>query len=103
MIGSALKKFAAENGLTVSDGLARGNYQGYAITLGTMIAGHEINLTYGEILPYIFYLLGESTEYYDATMANLIEGLLFALIDVGGMLYKTHKETKKFKMKDMSK
>ncbi len=33
MIGSALKKFAAENGLTVSDGLARGNYQGYAITL----------------------------------------------------------------------
>ena len=26
---------------------------------------------------------------------------LFALIGVGGMLYKTHKETKKFKMKDM--
>ena len=33
MIGSALKKLAAENGLTISGGIAYGNYQGYAITL----------------------------------------------------------------------
>ena len=33
MIGSALKKLAAKNGLTVSDGIAFGSYQGYAISL----------------------------------------------------------------------
>ena len=34
-------------------------------------------------------------------MPNLVEGLLFALIGMAGMLYRTYKETKKFKMKDM--
>ena len=33
MIGSALKKLAAKNGLTVSGGIAFGSYQGYAISL----------------------------------------------------------------------
>lgn len=105
------RKFGGKNGkgkipiliLAVVFGVVLGTFASDAITLGTMIAGHEINLAYGEIIPYIFYLLGESTEYYDATITNLVEGLLFALIGVGGMLYKTHKETKKFKMKDMSK
>lgn len=82
-------------------GVVLGTFASDAISLGTMIANHEISLGFGEIIPYIFYLLGESTEYFDATMANIVEGLLFALIGMGGMLYKTHKETKKFKMKDM--
>lgn len=33
MIGSALKKLAAENGLTISGGIAYGKLSGYAITL----------------------------------------------------------------------
>ena len=218
MIGSALKKLAAENGLTISGGIAYGNYQGYAITLsegagyklltvsthltdtacnwlnsqlsghnlmkefrvediqlsetgavivfndnpGTMKRFHEFLQWFFPLLPQagatgydcccgcgqpfngdetwkkagdtpmhlhtgcaqsllrdvqqeeeaeqktgsygkglIGALLGESTEYFDATMANLVEGLLFALIGMAGMLYRTYKETKKFKMKDM--
>ena len=103
------RKFGGKNGkgklpilvLAVIVGVVLGTFASDAVTLGTMIAHNEISLSYGEIIPYIFYLLGDSTEYFDATMANIVEGLLFALIGMGGMLYKTHKETKKFKMKDL--
>ena len=103
------RKFGGKNGkgkipilvLAVIVGVVLGTFVSDAVTLGTMIANGEIALSYGEIIPYIFYLLGESGDYFSATMVNIVEGLLFALIGMGGMLYKTHKETKKFKMKDM--
>lgn len=103
------RKFGGKNGkgkipilvLAVIVGVVLGTFASDAVTLGAMIANGEISLSYGEIIPYIFYLLGDSTEYFDATMANIVEGLLFALIGMGGMLYKTHKETKKFQMKDL--
>lgn len=82
-------------------GVVLGTFASDAFTLASMISNNEIALSFSEIIPYIFYLLGESTEYFDATMANLVEGLLFALIGMAGMLYRTYKETKKFKMKDM--
>ena len=87
--------------LGVVVGVVLGTFASDAFTLASMISNNEIALSFSEIIPYIFYLLGESTEYFDATMANLVEGLLFALIGMAGMLYRTYKETKKFKMKDM--
>ena len=87
--------------LGVVVGVVLGTFASDAFTLASMISNNEIALSFSEIVPYIFYLLGESTEYFDATMANLVEGLLFALIGMAGMLYRTYKETKKFKMKDM--
>ena len=87
--------------LGVVVGVVLGTFASDAITLGVMISNNEISLSFSEIVPYIIYLLGESAEYYDATMSNLMEGMLFALIGMAGMLYRTYKETKKFKMKDM--
>ena len=33
MVGSAIKKFAAENGMTIKEGIAFGNYRGYMLAL----------------------------------------------------------------------
>ena len=33
MVGSAMKKFAAENGIAIKDGIAFGNYHGYMMSM----------------------------------------------------------------------
>ena len=33
MVGSAIKKFAAENGMTIKEGISFGNYRGYMLAL----------------------------------------------------------------------
>lgn len=55
-------------------------------------------LTYGDIIPSLLYLLETDSEYLVSIGANLLQGLLFALLGTLGIIKEMKEETKGHKM-----
>jgi cyanate permease len=72
-----------------------------ALTLVQMISDGELYGSYGDILPFIGELLVTDSEYLTGTLLNIGLGMVFALLGMFGVLYQTHKETQKVKMKEI--
>lgn len=70
-------------------------------TLVQMIGAGELPAGYGDIFRIIGAMLVTDGEYLRLTLMNVGLGMVFALLGMLGVLYKTHKETKSFKMKDL--
>lgn len=74
-------------------GVLLGTLTADVITLAGMINNGELpGFTYGDILPAIFMLLAEDSEYASATLSNILMGLLFAALGVFALLRKTGKD-----------
>ena len=83
-------------------GVLAGTLFADVFTLVGMINNGELpGVTHGDILPLIFTLLAEDSEYAAATVGNILMGLLFAGLGVFALLRKTGKDVSGTKFVDL--
>ena len=58
-------------------------------------------LTYGDIIPGLLYLFSADDAYRAATISNVVQGLLFALLGTYGIFRDIRRETTGMKMSDL--
>lgn len=89
--------------LAIIFGVLVGTLAADVFTLAGMINNGELpGFTYGDILPLIFMLLAEDSEYMGATVSNVLMGLLFAALGVFSLLRKTGKAVSGTKFVDLN-
>lgn len=87
--------------LAIVVGVLIGTFAADVFTLVEMINNDELFMTYGEIPSFLMTMLTEVEEYRNATVSNILMGLLFAALGVGALLYKAGKEVAGNKFVDL--
>lgn len=83
-------------------GVILGTLGADVIDLAMAIGSGELpDFAYGDILPFILFLLAEDAEYMTSVLSNCGMGLLFAALGVFGILKKTKKEVTGIRVIDL--